>query len=85
MTDAFVDPRPGVPSRPAVALGGLHADAANDPTAATVEASVAEAESLYDTAGLIRRFPGHDRPPRGPRRDPIAGAVGPPPAAYATG
>jgi hypothetical protein len=50
-------PRAGVPSRPAVALGRLHADAAHDPTPATVEPSVAEAESCYDTAGLIRSLP----------------------------
>jgi hypothetical protein len=57
MTDALVDPRAGVPSRAAVALGRLHADAAHDPTPATVEASVAEMESLQDTAGLIRSLP----------------------------
>jgi RNA polymerase sigma factor (sigma-70 family) len=41
----------------AVALGRVHADAAHDPTPATVDAAVAEMESLYDTAGLIRSLP----------------------------
>ena len=50
-------PEPGVPSRAAVALGRVHADAAHDPTPATVDAAVAEMESLYDTAGLIRSLP----------------------------
>jgi hypothetical protein len=35
----------------------VHPGAASDPTAATVEAAVAEMESLYDTAGLIRSVP----------------------------
>jgi hypothetical protein len=34
------------PAERAVALGRIHADAAHDPTPATVEASVAEMESL---------------------------------------
>jgi RNA polymerase sigma factor (sigma-70 family) len=41
----------------ALALGRVHARAASDPTAAPVEAAVAEMESLYDAAGLIRSVP----------------------------
>ena len=67
MADALVDPRAGVPSRAAVALGRVHADAAHDPTPATVDAAVAEMESLYDTAGLTRSLPDttapHESPP----------------------
>jgi hypothetical protein len=46
MNDALVDPRAGVTSRAAVAVARLHADAAHDPTPATVEASASEIESL---------------------------------------
>jgi RNA polymerase sigma factor (sigma-70 family) len=41
----------------ALALGRVQPGAASDPTAATVEAAVAEMESLYDAAGLIRSVP----------------------------
>jgi RNA polymerase sigma factor (sigma-70 family) len=41
----------------ALALGRVHAGGASDPTAEIVEAAVAEMESLYDAAGLIRSVP----------------------------
>lgn len=48
----------------ALALGRVHAAAAatSDPTAETVEAAVAEMESLYDAAGLIRSVPDTNAP-----------------------
>jgi RNA polymerase sigma factor (sigma-70 family) len=41
----------------ALALGRVQPAAASDPPAAIVEAAVAEMESLYDAAGLIRSVP----------------------------